>query len=235
MTNRYFSEQPIECERASIRGPEARHMTKVMRQNVGDRVVLFDGRGAEFTAEIAAIQRDDVSLRIVARYDVERELPFELVLAVALPKGDRQVWLVQKLVELGVTQLIPLHTRRGVAQVGNATIERIRRQVIEAAKQCGRNRLMEIGQSVTLNELSDLLPSTMHRIFADPRGGDRLTHGSADTCFAIGPEGGFTDDELLTAEQLDWRIVSLGDRIVRVETAAIALAAWRSLACVASY
>src|SRR5262249_62180235 len=88
----------------------------------------------------------DAEIRIIERREIDRELPFELVVAVALPKGDRQRWLVEKLTELGVTTMVPLITERSVAQPNGSALERLNRAVIEAAKQCGRNRLMMIAQ-----------------------------------------------------------------------------------------
>jgi 16S rRNA (uracil1498-N3)-methyltransferase len=149
---------------------------------------------------------------------------------VALPKGDRQKWLVEKLTELGVTALVPLVTERGVAQPTASAIARLERAVIEASKQCGRNRLMRIARpqawaawiaAVATNE------GTL-RLIAHP-GGTPLA--SIDlkapqlTQLAIGPEGGLTDAEVATATAARWQAVDLGPRILRVETAAVALAA----------
>src|SRR5205823_14535109 len=92
-------------------------------------------------------------LSIIERREVSRELSFSLTLAVALPKGERQKWLIEKATELGVTRIVPLVTERGVAQPVESALDRLRRGVIEASKQCGRNRLMEIAQSKTASVL----------------------------------------------------------------------------------
>ena len=126
MSDRFFSRQPITSEYVTLDGPEAHHLLHVMRAKVGQHVMLFDGDGAEFNAEIVKCGRADVELRIESRRDVDRELPFELVVGVSLPKGDRQKWLVEKLTELGVTQLVPLETERGVAQPIDSALERLR-------------------------------------------------------------------------------------------------------------
>src|SRR3972149_595754 len=142
MSDRFFSSQPIASEHVTLAGPEAHHLLHVMRAKVGEQVTLFDGSGAEFDAEIARCGRSEVDLRVLERREIDRELAFELVIGVPLPKGDRQKWLVEKLTELGVTELVPLVTERGVAQPTDSALERLERGVIEAAKQCGRNRLM---------------------------------------------------------------------------------------------
>src|SRR4029079_19072788 len=146
MSERFFSPHPISAGGMMLDGPEAHHLLHVMRASVGDEVTLFDGSGAEFKATVVTLRRTDAELRIVERNEIDRELPFALVAGVALPKGDRQKWLVEKLTELGVTTLVPLITERSVAQPNESALERLARSVIEAAKQCGRNRLMAISQ-----------------------------------------------------------------------------------------
>src|SRR5262245_60455622 len=144
MSDRFFVDTPISGDRAMLIGDEARHLAAVMRAQVGDEVVLFDGSGAEFGARITGLKKNTVELVVLERREISRELPIPLTLAVALPKGDRQKWLVEKATELGVTRLVPLITERGVAQLVESALERLRRAVIEASKQCGRNKLMEI-------------------------------------------------------------------------------------------
>jgi 16S rRNA (uracil1498-N3)-methyltransferase len=154
-----------------------------------------------------------------------------LTLAVALPKGDRQKWLVEKLTELGTARLVPLVTARGVAEATESARGRLARGVIEACKQCGRNTLMEIGAAATLETLSALLPSDAIRLLAHPGGRafDEFVRPDAhDIVAAVGPEGGFTDEEIASAERGGFQRVSLGPHILRIETAAIAIAA-RSL------
>jgi 16S rRNA (uracil1498-N3)-methyltransferase len=230
MSDRFFSSLPITGERVTLAGPEAHHVLHVMRAQVGQRVTLFDGSGAEFTAEVAACGRADIQLRILERRDVDRELPFELVVGVSLPKGDRQKWLVEKLTELGVTTLVPLVTERGVAQPTAAALERLERCVIEAAKQCGRNRLMAIAKPQAWRDWISLeLTNTETRRLAAHPGGRPLTELDLSTplrtFIAVGPEGGLTDEELATAVAAGWQCVDLGPRLLRVETAAVALAA----------
>ncbi len=247
MSERFFVPNPIASSRATLAGDEARHLTSVMRAKVGDDIVLFDGSGAEFVTRIAAIGKHAVELDVVERQDISRELPIDLILAVALPKGDRQKWLVEKATELGVTRIVPLVTTRGVAQPVDAALERLRRGVIEASKQCGRNRLMEIAEPQTAAEYVAVVPQDALRLWADPTG-EPLANGISEVergpapgnlsratfdpshpfvvhC-AIGPEGGFTSEETAAAKNNGWRLVSLGPRILRIETAALMLAAW---------
>jgi len=232
MSERFFVAEPIASQKVKLLGDEARHLAAVMRLAPGDEVTLFDGTGPEFTARITEVAKHSVHCDIIARLDVSRELPYELSLAVALPKGDRQKWLVEKITELGVTRLIPLITERGVAQPVEAALERLHRGVIEASKQCGRNRLMEIAAPLAANELFQSPGLPRVRLIAHPADQDknafRLPGGDSDLprdfIAAIGPEGGFTPKEIDCAVAAGWQTFSLGSRILRVETAAIAIA-----------
>jgi 16S rRNA (uracil1498-N3)-methyltransferase len=228
MSERFYSSQPISSENAMLDGPEAHHLLHVMRAHVGERVTLFDGSGAEFDALIEKLSRATVELRVLERREVDRELPFSLIVGVALPKGDRQKWLVEKLTELGVTELVPLITERGVAQPTAGAIERLQRTVIEACKQCGRNRLLRISKPRNWGDWLEtvLADQDDNRLLAHPRGRPMVSMpvaGNRPTRIAIGPEGGFTDDEVAAATAAGWQTVDLGTRILRVETAAVAL------------
>jgi 16S rRNA (uracil1498-N3)-methyltransferase len=229
MSERFFVPEPIVAGRVMLAGDEARHLASVMRAEAGDEVTLFDGSGAEFAARVIAVGKQAVELEIIERREVDRELPIDLTLAVALPKGDRQKWLVEKATELGATRIVPLITTRGVAQPVDAALERLRRSVIEASKQCGRNRLLEIAEPQTAAEyVASVSPDSL-RLWADPTGeslSDILPAGARPIHCAIGPEGGFSPEEAAAAKQAGWRRVSLGSRILRIETAALMLAAW---------
>ena len=234
MSERFFTENLTVGSRVKLTGDEARHLATVMRAKVGDEVVLFDGSGAEFTGRIAEIRKTGIELDVISRHELSRELTFDLTLAVALPRGERQKWLVEKATELGVTRVVPLATERGVAVANDSAVERLQRQVIEASKQCGRNRLMEIGQPVPAAEHFRSIGVGTNRLLADPTGEPLSVLGSihpaaSDWQIAVGPEGGFTAAELTEAKNAGWRLVSLGPRILRVETAALALAAWAAL------
>ena len=139
-----------------------------MRARQGAKVILFDGSGCEFPARVERLGRNGVDLSVLRREDVDRELPFGLTLGVALPKGERQKWLVEKAVELGVGRVAPLKTQRAVAQPVQQALDRLRRTVIEASKQCGRNLLMEIGEPLALSDYIDATRDQPRRLFAHP-------------------------------------------------------------------
>jgi 16S rRNA (uracil1498-N3)-methyltransferase len=232
MSERFFVSPPIAGDRALLTGDEARHVGAVMRAAVGDEVTLFDGSGAQFLARVASIRKGTIELSIVERREVSRELPFSLTLAVALPKGERQKWLVEKATELGVTRIVPLITERGVAQPVESALDRLRRAVIEASKQCGRNRLMEIAAPFAAYDFFAAVSKTATRLIAEPSVQPLSAidaSKSTDIVAAIGPEGGFSLAESTAAVSGGWQAVSLGSRILRVETAAIALVSWAAI------
>jgi 16S rRNA (uracil1498-N3)-methyltransferase len=229
MSDRFFSSVPITTEQVTLDGPEAHHLLHVMRAAPGATLTIFDDSGAEFEAIVDAVRRTEATLRIVERREIDRELPQRLTIGVALPKGDRQKWLVEKLTELGVTELVPLITQRGVAQPTASATERLGRSVIEAAKQCGRNRLMKIAEPLEWSTWLQSAHSCSALLLVAHPGGKLLAElqlsAAAEIRLAIGPEGGFSDDEIAEATLASWKLISLGPRILRVETAAIALAA----------
>lgn len=229
MADRYYCSPFIHGDRALLEGQEAQHLGKVMRAGPGTRVVLFDNSGDQFEAEIEEVQRQKIVLRVLSQDSVCRELPACLTLFTALPKGDRQRWLVEKAVELGVTRLVPLITARSVVKPNDKTIERLERTVIEASKQCGRNRLMEIAAPQTWNEILAKEAGgdrAVIRLIAHPVPNEQLPadiQGPIDV--AVGPEGGFTEEEVRQALDAGWQVIGLGSRILRIETAALALVA----------
>ena len=233
MVQRYFIDSPVDSDRLSLADREAHHLIHVMRGEVGQEVLLFDGQGNEFTAQIEAVKKNTVDLVIHHQEAVTRELPGRLIAAVALPKGDRQKWLVEKLVELGVTSLVPLVTQRGVAQPVPQALARLKRSVIEASKQCGRNQLMQVESPQTVAECIDRNTTSNHCLVAhllDQENTPSLDHHCPaqpheTVILAVGPEGGWTSDEVQQFEDSGWKVISLGRRVLRIETAALALVA----------
>lgn len=233
MSERFFVETPIASGRALIEGVEAHHLIHVMRLKAGQAVTLFDGGGLEYQGQIARVGRTEVEVDIVAQAEVDRELRTPLFLGVSLPKGDRQKWLIEKAVELGVTRVIPLRTERSVAQPVEQAIERLRRTVIEASKQCGRNRLMEIATPLDWRDYALESPHDGLRWIAHPSadGNARPTIQRRNGLrrspirLAVGPEGGFTAAEVALACDTGWQTIDLGPRILRIETAALLMVA----------
>lgn len=226
MADRFFLESPPTDGQAKLAGAEAHHLLHVMRAKPGDEVTLFDGGGGEYTASIVECGRTEVLLDVGPRRAVSRELRATITMAVALPKGDRQKWLVEKLTELGVRRLVPIGTERSVAERKGKSLERLERAVVEASKQCGRNQLMQIAPPAPMSEV--LAIDAGVKLLAHPGGAPLASvelPEAGDVAVLVGPEGGFSEAEVSAAVQHGWQEVSLGPSILRIETAAVTLAA----------
>ena len=227
MSPRFFLSQTPTGDAATLAGDEARHLSRVMRIKAGDPVELFDGQGTSWSATVTGIERNEVTLRLDSRYTEKISQQPVVTLAVALPKGERQKWLIEKITELGVDYLTPLTTSRSVAQPTSAAISRLRRGVVEACKQSNRNRLLEITPSQSLDTLLSTA-STKVRILACPTSIDlmqsMLSTPIDEMLIVIGPEGGFTEEELALSRAHSFQHMSLGQNTLRIETAAMAAA-----------
>jgi 16S rRNA (uracil1498-N3)-methyltransferase len=234
MSERFYLNCPLQPGSVEVTGPEAHHLAVVCRLRPDDLLCLFNGDGHEYPATVVAGGRKRVELDVLRVERPERELPFQLEVAAPVPKGDRGQFLIEKLTELGVTTFVPLRTARSV--VHPAGLERMRRYVIEASKQCGRNMLMQIRPVALWEDYCGNKELPAIRILADPSSSARLDDLKPEPgqglAFAVGPEGGFTEDEIGMAQRQGWRLVALGPRTLRIETAAVALASWAALASI---
>jgi 16S rRNA (uracil1498-N3)-methyltransferase len=234
MSERFYVDAPLHGRpQVELRGPEAHHLATVCRLRPGDALCLFNGDGREYAAVVEAVGRQAVALRLTAESEPARELVFALEVAAPLPRGDRAQFLVEKLTELGAERFVPLVTRHSAAQARQGRPEKLERYVIEASKQCGRNRLMQVAPPAEWPDYCRAGPPRQVRVLAHPTGEPparalellRVLAG-ASLSVAVGPEGGFTDEEIEQARAAGWLALGLGPRILRVETAALVLAAW---------
>jgi len=226
MAERFYLNLPLNPGLAELTGPEAHHLAQVRRLRPDDLVCLFNGDGNEYPGRVQTVQKKSVLIDIEEVRRPDRELPFRLEVAAPLPKGDRAQFLIEKLTELGATAFVPLECARSVIHPREGKLEKLERYVIEASKQCGRNVLMAIEPLTTLADLFSRRTEGDVAWIAHV-GGEELAsspHGtSATRRIAVGPEGGFTDAEVECGRASNWRVVSLGPRILRIETAAIFL------------
>lgn len=230
MSNRYFIETPLEAGEYQLDGPEGHHLANVMRCKQGDVVTLFCGDGREAKATVLESGKRDVRLEVATPKPVDREPRIHLHIGCAFPKGDRADFLIEKLTELGVAELTPLISERGVVKIGADKLPKLRRQVIEACKQCGRNRLMEIHPA---RKFDDWLGTKAESRFVLHPGGHSWSGERKmlrDTAaVTIGPEGGLSSEEVAKAWNGGWTPLGLGKAILRIESAAMAIAALVSL------
>ena len=232
MSARFYVNLPLAPGPFTLDGPEARHLSAVCRFRPGDVVCLFNGDGCEYPARIVAVGRREVELEIERVESPPRELGFALEVAAPLPKGDRSQFLIEKLTELGATTFVPLLSKRSIIHPREGKREKMERFIIEASKQCGRNVLMQIAEPIDWESYASQVRPGELRIVAHPgdSGAWERSAWQGNWRIGVGPEGGFTDEEIAHAKHHRWHPVSLGPRILRIETAAIALAARASFA-----
>lgn len=209
---------------------QCNYLGNVLRLKEGDGLLVFDGASGEWRAEIAETGKKRMTLQVVAPTRPQESVP-DLWLAFAPVKKGRVDWLVEKAVELGVARLLPVITHRTI--VDKLNLERMRAHIIEAAEQCGRTALAVIDGPVKLEALLKSCDKERMLYFADETGGDGTPtlFQPGPALILTGPEGGFTPDEAaLVRASPNSRAISLGPRILRAETAALAaVAAWMSM------
>lgn len=208
-----------------IEGREARHLVEVLRARPGDRLTLFDGRGQEALAEVVRVEAGRVLVRSLEKKAVRREPDAPVTLYVALLKGEKLADVVRMGTELGVSRFVLLVTRHAVAKtIRPQKLERLRRIAIEAAKQSGRTELPEVAGPFALEDV----PEVEQGLLAHPGIGARVFEvydPARPVALAVGPEGGFAEDEVALLRSRGFTPVTLGRRILKAETAACTLVA----------
>jgi 16S rRNA (uracil1498-N3)-methyltransferase len=229
---RLFVRQPLgEGVNVELDTRQANYLGNVLRMAAGAELLVFDGRSGEWLASVADVARKRMTLHVARRTREPETIP-DVWLAFAPVKRAQTDWLVEKATELGAARLIPVMTRRTVAE--RVKLERLEAIAIEAAEQCGRTRLPEIAEPMPLTKFLDRRDPARTLYFADENGGEAAAsafHQGSALIFT-GPEGGFTEDERALVRAASNSVaISLGPRILRAETAALAaLASYMAVA-----
>src|SRR5690349_15834521 len=227
---RLFVRQPL-AEGASVEldAGQANYLGNVMRLGIGSELLVFDGGSGEWLARIAEAGKKRMTLSVERRTREPEAIP-DVWLAFAPVKRAQTDWLVEKATERGAGRLVPVMTQRTVAE--RVKLERLEAIAIEAAEQCGRTLLPGIAEPLPLVRFLDQRDASRTLYFADEGGGEHTSDAfkSGSAIILVGPEGGFTDEERTTVRAAPNAIpISLGPRILRAETAALAaLSAWMS-------
>jgi len=234
MTPRFFIDAPLRADTPmALPGGAARH-AQVLRLQPGDAITLFDGSGGEWDAQITQIARSAVDVQIGSRREAERELPLHVTLALGVPANERMDALVEKATELGVAAIQPLMCERSVLRLAG---ERAQKKVahwqavaIAACEQSGRTRVPQIAPVLPLATwLPSLAPTATVRWLLSLRDASRVdvSHGiiAAGVVALSGPEGGLTAGEEDAARATGFTPISLGPRVLRADTAPLALLA----------
>ena len=232
---RFHVDLPLQAgARLDLPAPIAHHALRVLRLRDGEEIVLFDGRGGQYPARLEADGRT-AAAQLGPHDPREAELPGRIVLAQAIPSGDKMDWVVEKAVEVGVHAIQPLAAARSILKLSGERLEKRvqhwQRVAIAACEQCGRNRVPTVAAPLTPEQwLSRPAPDGTRRVFCDPDAEVRLTQWlgdlpapPADLELLVGPEGGWSPEEYALATRHGVRAVRFGDRILRTETAGTAL------------
>lgn len=206
------------------------HHLQVLRIKEGETVTLFNGEGGEYTATISNIAKKSANVTINSHLAREAEPPFPITLAQALPEGTKMDWILEKATELGATHLQPLQAQRCVVKLNNERAEKKQAHwqaiLVSASEQCGRNRIPQLHATLPFDKWISQA-SGEPRILLSPRATQSLsqwhkTRTPGPVTIMVGPEGGFSPEEEALAEKNGALLLSMGDRILRTETAGLA-------------
>jgi len=227
---RIFFDGPLQAPgRATLDGTAAGHVARVLRLRSGDGVVLFNGDGWEYQGRIAALRSGTVDVELQAKDTGAPDSPLSVTLMQGVARGERMDLVIQKATELGVARIVPVLAARSVVRLDGRQAERKlehwRGVAISACEQSGRSRLPVIEAPVSLEEALALAPLPCCRFTLSPGAATplaALAHGTSSVSLLIGPEGGLTETEVGLAGGAGFEPRSLGPRILRTETAALA-------------
>jgi len=225
---RIYHPDPVSLQTETEFSSDAfQHLIKVLRLNVGDSIVLFNGDGQNYEASIVSVEKKSAHFIATRSQANESESPVKIHLAQVISRGDRMDFVLQKSVELGVTEITPLFSERCGVKLNGDRLEKKQLQwqkiVRSACEQCGRSVVPEVKPAQQITDFIDH-PFSGLRLTLDPTATQPLSSfQSADKGIQllIGPEGGFTDDEVNAAEQQGFKPMRLGPRVLRTETAAL--------------
>ncbi|MBR7186084.1 MAG: 16S rRNA (uracil(1498)-N(3))-methyltransferase [Clostridia bacterium] len=220
---RFFIEEI--SEEVALEGDEFRHAKSVLRLREGDEVTLLDGSGKEYAAIVARVEKARLLLHVTGEHTSDREPMSEICLLIGLLKGDKTELVVQKATELGVSRILVFSSRYVAAYMNGNKLERLNRVAHEAAKQCLRAKSPAVEYFETLESALRAAAHCESKLFAcefltENEGSMTMPAGSC--ALVIGSEGGFSEEEFALAQSLGYKGITLGKRILRAETAAIA-------------
>jgi 16S rRNA (uracil1498-N3)-methyltransferase len=231
-TPRLLVERALDGATLELDEHDAHYLGHVLRLRVGEHLVAFDGRGNERCATVLSLQRRGATLELGAAAEPLPESPLDLTLVQALPKSDAMDLIVQKASELGVRTLVPVYSEFSVVRLDAERSERRtehwRKIVRSACEQCGRHRPMTIAPPAPLGEALAGLEGSATRLALETSASRPLAAEAAPAAglvVAVGPEGGFGTHDLSRLDSAGFQRVALGRRVLRAETAAIAVCA----------
>lgn len=243
MSARFYHHGPIQVGIVLTLSQEtSRHATQVLRLKVGDKIILFNGEGGEFSATLTQTRKSACQVHIEEFFDVDRESSLCITLVQAICANEKMDWIIQKAVEQGVTAIQPLTTTRTLIRLSGERADKRQqhwqRVMLSACEQCGRNRIPQLLPLMALSHWLETQLSNQqqtHALLLAPDAQQRLTeltppNEETGICLLTGPEGGWTTEEQNAAQLAGFTSVRLGPRVLRTETAALtAIAAAQAL------
>jgi 16S rRNA (uracil1498-N3)-methyltransferase len=206
----------------------ARHLTSALRMTAGQQIILFNGLGGEYSAELTLAKKGKASAVVTGFRAIDRESPLQLHLAIGISRGERMDWIVQKATELGVNQITPLFSERCEVKLSGERLEKRlshwQQVAISACEQSQRNRVPNINPAVSLQEWLSLCDAKLKLVLhhrTDQRLGT-MANGEDSIGLLVGPEGGLSQAEIDRALDNNFQALALGPRVLRTETAPLA-------------
>ena len=228
--SRIYLDAPLE-QGGSVALPEGpfRHLVQVLRMQAGDALIVFNGQGGEYEAQIETVTKRGATLSVGVFHDADRESPLHVTLVQGISKGDRMDWAIQKAVELGVSAIVPVLTERCNVNLDrerqDKKLDHWRGVVISACEQSGRTRLPSLAAPLRLSDWWRESAGTATRYLLDPQGSMPLALAPQSTqgcTLVVGPEGGLSAAEIRVGAEAGCIRVRMGPRILRTETAGVA-------------
>jgi 16S rRNA (uracil1498-N3)-methyltransferase len=238
---RFYSPEKLRIgTQVNLSENAATHATRVMRLNVGDKLFLFDGSGSDFECELVSVQKNATLAKVLSAVEVQNESPINITLLLGISSGDRMDIGIQKAVELGVNQIVPIKTERSVVKLdeekAKKRVEHWQNVVIAACEQSGRAKIPLVSKPESLSAWlqantqeafsdGDMICASKTRILLNPIGAKKLSElqkPAGEIQLLIGAEGGLSDKEIALAISQGFQSIILGARILRTETAPLA-------------
>lgn len=226
----FLALEDISLEEASIRGEDVKHIYKVLRLDIGEKIIINNGNGCEYLGEISSIDKTLVKVKILEKLDINNESPIEIYLFQGLPKATKMDLIVQKNTELGIKEITPILTSRVDVKLKGEfkKIDRLQRIALEASKQSKRTLIPKIREPIALDEVIDRV-SNFDLVIVPYEDETEVTirqmvmsldkNNIKTVAIIIGPEGGFEKEEIKILKETGAKIITLGPRILRTETA----------------
>lgn len=232
----YIEQNQIHDEYITIEGSDVNHIKNVLRMKVGEAMILCDGQGTDYHCTIDTLSNDFIQAKVVEVEDTQTELPAKIYLFQGLPKKDKMELIIQKAVELGVYQIVPVMMKRSVVKLDDKKkeqkkLERWQSIATSAAKQSGRGIIPEVVPVMSYKDAISMAKEMEYKVlpFEHAEGMEETkkiikeVHGKKSVAVFIGPEGGFEDDEVAYAMESEIKPITLGKRILRTETAGLTI------------